>query len=50
LKRRPEITTEMVEKFVTRMFRTNADYVFTVTRDFVRHCQTGRQAPVLPLC
>jgi pimeloyl-ACP methyl ester carboxylesterase len=45
VKRRPEITTEMVEKFVTRMFRTNADFVFTVTRDFVRSCQ----APVLIL-
>jgi pimeloyl-ACP methyl ester carboxylesterase len=45
VKRRPELTTEMVEKFVTRMFRTNADFVFTVTRDFVRNCQT----PVLVL-
>ena len=45
VKRRPEITMEMVESFVTRMFRTNADFVFTVTRDFVRNCQT----PVLIL-
>ena len=45
VKRRPEITTETVEKFVTKMFRTNADFVFTVTRDFVRACQT----PVLVL-
>jgi pimeloyl-ACP methyl ester carboxylesterase len=45
VKRRPEITTEMVERFVSRMFRTNADFVFTVTRDFVRNCQT----PVLVL-
>ena len=45
VKRRPELTTDMVEKFVTRMFRTNADFVFTVTRDFVRNCQT----PVLVL-
>ena len=45
VKRRPEITMEMVDKFVTRMFRTNADFVFTVTRDFVRTCQT----PVLVL-
>ena len=43
--RRPDITMEMVEKYVTRMFRTNADFVFTVTRDFVRNCQT----PVLIL-
>jgi pimeloyl-ACP methyl ester carboxylesterase len=40
IKGRPEITMEMVDRFVTRMFRTNADFVFSVTRDFVRKCQT----------
>ena len=40
IKRRPEITAEMVERSLTRMFRTDADFVFTVTRDFVRNCQT----------
>lgn len=45
VKRRPDITMEMVDKFLTRMYRTNPDFVFTVTRDFVRHCQT----PVLIL-
>ena len=45
VKRRPDITMEMVDKFLTRMYRTNADFVFTVTRDFVRSCQT----PVLIL-
>ena len=45
IKRRPEITMEMADRFLTRMYRTNADFVFTVTRDFVRSCQT----PVLIL-
>jgi pimeloyl-ACP methyl ester carboxylesterase len=45
VKRRPEITMEMVDKFLTRMYRTNPDFVLTVTRDFVRQCQT----PVLIL-
>ena len=45
IRRRPEITMEIVDTFLTRMFRTNADFVFTVTRDFVRACQT----PVLIL-
>jgi pimeloyl-ACP methyl ester carboxylesterase len=45
VKRRPEITMQMVDKFLTRMYRTNPDFVFTVTRDFVRNCQT----PVLIL-
>jgi pimeloyl-ACP methyl ester carboxylesterase len=43
--KRPEITMEMVDKFLTKMYRTNPDFVFTVTRDFVRNCQT----PVLIL-
>jgi pimeloyl-ACP methyl ester carboxylesterase len=43
--RRPEITIEMVDKFLTKMYRSNPDFVFTVTRDFVRNCQT----PVLIL-
>jgi len=45
LKRRQDITKEMVEKFLTKMYRNNPDFVFTVTRDFVRNCQT----PVLIL-
>ena len=42
---RPEITMPTVDKFVTRMFETDPDFVFTVTRDFVRGCQT----PILVL-
>ena len=45
VKRRPDITREMVDKFLTKMYRTNPDFVWTVTRDFVRKCQT----PVLVL-
>lgn len=45
VKRRPEIKMATVEQFLTRMYKTNADFVFTVTRDFVRKCQT----PVLIL-
>lgn len=40
VKRRPEITMEMVDRFLTKMYRTNPDFVFTVSRDFVRSCQT----------
>jgi pimeloyl-ACP methyl ester carboxylesterase len=40
VKRRSDITMEMVEKYLTRMYRTNPDFVFTVTRDFVRNCRT----------
>ena len=43
--RRAEITMQMVDAFLNRMYRTNADFVFTVTRDFVRACPT----PILVL-
>ena len=43
--RRPDVTMDTVDRFLTRMYRTNADFVFTVTRDFVKTCQT----PVLIL-
>ena len=43
--RRPEITMDLVDAFLTNMYLDNQDFVFTVTRDFVRQCQT----PVLIL-
>ena len=43
--KRHDITMETVDKFLTKMYRNNPDFVITVTRDFVRNCQT----PVLIL-
>jgi hypothetical protein len=43
--RRPDITIDMVDAFLKRMYGANPDFVFTVTRDFVRQCQT----PILVL-
>lgn len=37
---RADITLDMVEAFLDKMYRSNADFVFTVTRDFVRACET----------
>ena len=37
--KRPEITMEMAERFIVKMFETDADFLFTVTRDFMRTCQ-----------
>ena len=45
VKRRPDVTMDTVDKFLTKMYRSNPDFVITVTRDFVRNCQT----PVLIL-
>ncbi len=43
--RRPDISMAMVDRFLKRMYGTNPDFVFTVTRDFVRACRT----PILVL-
>ena len=43
--RRGDITMEQASAFLTNMYRKSGDFVFTVTRDFVRQCQT----PVLIL-
>ncbi len=43
--RRPDVTMEMVDAFLKRMYGANPDFVFTVTRDFVRNCST----PILVL-
>jgi pimeloyl-ACP methyl ester carboxylesterase len=42
---RPDITMAMVSDFLNSMYTKRADFVFTVTRDFVRDCQT----PILVL-
>lgn len=44
-KRRPDVSMETIEKFLAKMYRSNPDFVITVSRDFVRQCQT----PVLVL-
>lgn len=45
VKKHPEVSMETVDKFLTKLYRTNPDFVFTVTREFVSKCQT----PVLIL-
>jgi pimeloyl-ACP methyl ester carboxylesterase len=42
---RPDITMETCDAFLKSMYGTNPDFVFTVTRDFVRNCKT----PILVL-
>ena len=43
--RRHEVTMAMVDAFLKKMYLSNPDFVFTVTRDFVRGCKT----PILVL-
>jgi len=43
--RRPDITMAQAGAFLEKMYRANPDFVFTVSRDFVRNCRT----PILVL-
>jgi len=43
--RRPDIAMDQVSQFLHNMYTKNGDFVFTVTRDFVRDCHT----PILVL-
>ena len=45
VKRRSDVDSATAERFLTRMYKTNPDFVFTVSRDFVKQCRT----PVLIL-
>ena len=38
--KRPDLTMDMVHDFLTSMYTDRADFVFTVSRDFVRSMQT----------
>jgi hypothetical protein len=37
--KRPEISMQTAEQFIVKMFETDADFLFTVSRDFMRTCQ-----------
>lgn len=43
--KRPKLSETELDAFLTRMYRTDPDFVFTVSRDFVARCET----PVLIL-
>ena len=38
--RRPDVTMETVEAYLHNLYRTPGDFVYSVSRDFVRSCET----------
>jgi pimeloyl-ACP methyl ester carboxylesterase len=38
--RRPDVSMETIEKYLHNLYRVRADFVYSVSRDFVRTCQT----------
>jgi pimeloyl-ACP methyl ester carboxylesterase len=45
LKRRPDLDMATIEKYLHNLYRIQPDFVYSVSRDFVRNCQT----PILVL-
>src|SRR5690606_5840856 len=43
--RSPETSTETIEKYLYNLYRLRPDFAYSVSRDFVRNCQT----PILVL-
>ena len=39
-KRRPEVSMETIERYLHNLYRARPDFVYSVSRDFVRSCQT----------
>lgn len=40
LARRPDVTTETIDAYLHNLYRVRPDFVYSVSRDFVRSCQT----------
>jgi pimeloyl-ACP methyl ester carboxylesterase len=38
--RRPEVSMETIEKYLHNLYRVRPDFVYSVSREFVRNCQT----------
>ena len=39
--RQPEVSMETIEKYLTNLYRVRPDFVYSVSREFVRNCQTS---------
>ena len=39
--KRPEVSMETIEKYLHNLYRVRPDFVYSVSRDFVRSCQTA---------
>ena len=39
-KRQPNVSMETIEKYLHNLYRARPDFVYSVSRDFVRNCQT----------
>ncbi len=40
MKRRPDVSTQTIEKYLHELYATQPDFLHSVLRDFIRSCQT----------
>ncbi len=40
LKRRPDVSTETIEKYLHNLYAAQPDFLYSVSRDFIRNCRT----------
>lgn len=45
LKRRPDLDQDTIDKYLHNLYRVNPDFLYSVSRDFIRNCET----PILVL-
>ena len=40
LKRRPDVSADTIEKYFHNLYAAQPDFLYSVSRDFIRNCQT----------
>jgi hypothetical protein len=55
MKRRPDVSTDVIEKYLHNLYEAQPDFLYSVSRDFIKSCQTPMlvlpdDVPAHPLC
>jgi hypothetical protein len=40
MKRRPDVSTETIEQYLHNLYAVQPDFLYSVSRDFIRNCRT----------
>ena len=40
MKRRPDVSTDMIEQYLHNLYAFQPDFLYSVSRDFIRNCRT----------
>ena len=40
MKRRPDVSTDTIEKYLHNLYAVQPDFLYSVSRDFIRNCRT----------